>query len=110
METVEVFPVGYKHLVHYVKNVLIIDDLLGGEGNADVFMRMKNGQSYSFTAFTPDNAKSFMLAENENAFVSPGLILVRQLSLEAILDALDACLDFQNEYGIPLTHFGILQK
>lgn len=110
MVTIDVFPDECKYLVAWVKNVLVIDDLLGGDGNADVFMRMKDGQSYSFTAFTPDNAKSLMLEGDESALISPGLILVRRMSLEAILEALEACLRFQQEYGIPLTHFGTLQS
>ena len=73
--------------------------------NYDFSVTLRDGRSFIFTACTPDYVRDFMEREGEISFVESGLLLVREVSLETMLDALEKCLEKEELYG--LEHFGI---
>lgn len=72
--------------------------------NLDIFVSLRNGKTYSFTVFTVSNLVKLMNQNEEKSFVCPDFLIVRELSLDCILDGISTCL----ELGIE--RFGILQK
>jgi hypothetical protein len=82
----------------------------GEAGNEDVFVRLKDGRTFAFTAFTPDDMKELMDQDGTLSFISPGMIVVRQMSEEALCEAIEECLKFESDGSHPLDHFGVLQR
>lgn len=77
---------------------------------ADFLVSLKNGKAYSFLAATPDFIKQTMADENAKSFLSPGLVLVSEISVESILSVVEHWLALAANNYIPLEHFGVLQK
>lgn len=80
------------------------------QGNEDIFVRLKNGLDYAFTACTPENILHIMQRDDLKSFISPGLVIVRSLDMESILDAVEACLRLTLAHGEPLDHYGVRQR
>lgn len=70
--------------------------------NMDVWAELKDGRRFSFTVFTLRNLERHL--GGRHSFVTPGLLVVKELSDEAIIDAITSAA----ELGIE--HFGILQR
>jgi hypothetical protein len=130
MIVLDTFPDRYPRLQHYVMTIEVVahratdelseqaQDLIrdlnilpfGEAGNEDVFVRLKNGRTYAFTVFTPDSVKEYMERDGTLSFISPGMIVVRQMSDEALCEAIEECLRFEQDGSYPLDHFGVLQR
>jgi hypothetical protein len=98
------FPREFPLVQEYVQAVVFPHELASGEENADFFVELKGGDSYSFLACTPDYAKCYMERENERSFISPGLLLVRDIAIDSLLSAVEECLATGE-----LTRIGVLQ-
>jgi hypothetical protein len=72
------------------------------DDNIDLIVELKDGRSFSFTAFTPANLTRLM--QNKLSFVSPGLLVVNRLIDEALIDAVTDAI----EQGIE--QFGVKQR
>ena len=70
----------------------------------DLWITLKDGRVFGFQASTPEYLRYYMDRERELSFVSSGLIVVSEMSLEAILHAIEECLSKAEYYG--LEHFG----
>jgi hypothetical protein len=73
--------------------------------NTDFFVRLKTGATYLFVACTPDFAADHMARERENAYIETGLVLVREMTIDCLLAAIEACL-FIGE----VDRFGVRQQ
>jgi hypothetical protein len=109
MKTLKEFPPEYQYVNFYVDRIDIPNLYFGTRGNDDFFVHLKDGNSYSFTAFTPDNIKQLMEQDNLKSFISPGLVLVQNINLESILDAIEECLKLSKHNKSGLDRFGVLQ-
>lgn len=76
-----------------------VDDL--ADGNLDVWADLKDGRRFGFTVFTPRNVERLMA--RRRSFVSPGMLLVRDLTDDAILDAV------QEAAALGIEAFGVQQ-
>lgn len=108
METITTFPAEYQLTNHYVQ-AIVFPHALEGE-NADFFVNLKDGRAYSFTAFTPANIMEIMRCNDLHFLLSPGTLIVEKIDVETILSVVEACLAFEVRGGIPLDHYGILQR
>jgi hypothetical protein len=119
MQSISSFPPGYPLVDQCVRAIVLPHNLsedleavgvaseqcpATDSGNADFFVETKGGETYSFLACMPDFVECYMERENERSFVSPGLLLVRDISLESILAAVEDCL----QQGA-LERLGVLQ-
>ncbi|HST04986.1 MAG TPA: hypothetical protein VLQ48_09640 [Chloroflexia bacterium] len=68
------------------------------------FVTLKDGRAFGFCAWTPELVREYMDERKELSFVNSGLLMVSEISIEAVLDALENCLDQARLYG--LEHFG----
>jgi hypothetical protein len=68
------------------------------------FVTMKDGRGFGFCAWTPELVREYMNDQNEISFVNSGLLMVSEISIEALLHALENCLEEAPLYG--LEHFG----
>ena len=73
------------------------------------FVRLNDGREFAFTAFTQDNIKHLMQQDDQRCFVSPGLVIVRDIDIESILACIEQCLVLSNNY-MTLDHFGVMQR
>jgi hypothetical protein len=73
-------------------------------GYYDFFVTLRDGRCFGFSAHTPEHLRQSMDDEHELSFVTSGLVVVSEITVEAILDALEKCLDKGGLYG--LEHFG----
>jgi hypothetical protein len=130
MIAIDTFPDRCPRLQHHVMTIQVVahrttdelseqaQDLIrelnilpfGEAGNEDIFVRLKDGRTYAFTAFTPDSMKEFMEQDGKFCFISPGMIVVRQMSDEALCEAIEECLRYEQDGSYPLDHFGVLQR
>jgi hypothetical protein len=70
------------------------------DGNVDLMVELTNGQRFSFTAFTMANLTRLM--QGRLSFVSPGLLVVVNLTDEALIDAVeDAIEQGIEQFGVP---------
>jgi hypothetical protein len=70
--------------------------------NSDIWVELKNGQTYSFTVFTVRNIDKLMSQTSSLSFVSPGMLIVKTFSDEAIIEAVTQAEELNIE------RFGIL--
>lgn len=110
MKSIVEFQDIYRYTKNHVKSIDFPHELSELDGNADFFVNLKNGNSYSFTAFTTDNIKELMHKDDLLCFTAPGLIIVRSITIQAILKAVEECLIHSFEGGIAIDHYGILQR
>ena len=81
---------------------VVADSLPGGDGNVDLWAHLRDGRTFAFTAFTVADVQRLM--GDDRSFVSPGMLLVAELSEAAILDAV------VNAAQLGIEHFGVLQR
>lgn len=72
------------------------------EDNIDLLVDLKDGRTFSFTAFTPANLTRLM--QGKLSFVSPGLLMVHRLTDEALIDAV------ANAIAQGIEQFGVAQR
>lgn len=68
------------------------------------FVTLKDGREFGFCAWTPELVREYMEKQKEISFVNSGLLMVSEISIEALLDGLENCLEQAPLYG--LEHFG----
>jgi hypothetical protein len=69
------------------------------DGNIDLLVELEDGRAFTFTAFTPANLAR--LLGDRLSFVSPGLLVVRCLSDEALRAAVaDAVVQGIEQFGV----------
>jgi hypothetical protein len=85
-----------------IRQVIVVTEPEARDDNIDVWADLADGRRFSFTIFTLGDLTRRLAGRR--AFVSPGMLIVAELSDDAIVEAVcDAAL-----HGIE--HFGILQK
>jgi hypothetical protein len=85
-----------------IRQVTIVTEPEGRDDNIDVWADLGDGRRFSFTIFTLRNLERLLVGRR--TFVCPGMLIVKELSDAAIVEAIcDAA-----SQGIE--HFGILQK
>lgn len=109
MEAINDFWPHHHYLNTYAKAVVFPHDISEDDGNADFFITLKDGSTYSFTAFTPENMRAYMQQEQTNFFMAPGMIIVHTINAVCILEAVEECLKRAVTGNNPLTHYGVLQ-
>jgi len=72
------------------------------DDNIDLLVELKDGRRFSFTVFTLSNLER--LLQGRLSFVTPGLLIVRRLTDESLIDAVGDAI----EQGIE--GFGIAQR
>lgn len=73
--------------------------------NTDVTVHLTDGRSYAFTAYTPLNLMSMMDREEINHFLSPDMLVLREISEQNIRDAVSEMLEDDE-----IDRYGILQE
>lgn len=68
------------------------------------FVTLKDGRGFGFCAWTPELVREYMDEQKDISFVNSGLLMVSEISIEALLDTLENCLEQARLYG--LEHFG----
>ncbi len=125
MTTITSFPARFGHINKQVDTLNLIhalspDDLdletqsllelLVAEGanvdyrSCDFYIILKDGSCFGFSACTPEYLRDMMERSGTLSFVEAGLLLVSEMTLEAILTALEEALSSAHYYG--LEHFG----
>jgi len=85
-----------------IASLLVADDLASPQGSSlDVMVRLRDGRRFGFTLFTLDHLRHQL--DQALSFVSPGMLVVKHFSDEAILDAVRSAM----RQGID--RFGVLQ-
>ena len=72
--------------------------------NTDVTVHLTDGRSYAFTAYTPLNLMSMMDQEKIGYFLSPDMLVVREISEANVRDAVQEMLEDEE-----IERYGILQ-
>jgi hypothetical protein len=70
----------------------------------DIWITLKDGRVFGFQPATPEYLREYMERERELAFVSSGLLVISEMTEEAILNAIEQC--FSQAPQFPLEHFG----
>jgi hypothetical protein len=124
MTTITEFPPKYPLTREHVIEIEIIGHLTREEweadpyydpdmspcfDNFDFFVRLKDGRVYGFEASLPEFIREYMERENEDSFLSPGLVIIRNLSRESMMDAVERVLHQGLGFGYELEHYGVLQ-
>jgi hypothetical protein len=109
MNDITSFPREYVYLNEYVEKINLPNKNFGDGENDDFFVLLKDGRLYSFTAFTTKNIEEIMERDNLKSFISPGLIIVKTVDIDSIMEGIDECLKQSTHKGGRLDHFGILQ-
>ncbi len=82
------------------------DDLPGDRNNCvdyryyDFFVTLKDGRGFGFSAYTPEYIRDYLTREVKSAFVDSGLLILREISVDAFLHALEECLEREYLYGL----------
>jgi hypothetical protein len=75
------------------------------EGGAyDFFITLRDGRCFGFSAYTPEFLRDYMEHDHDISFVDSGIVIVRRVTKDAIMDALEKCFYLAKDYGIE--HFG----
>jgi hypothetical protein len=70
----------------------------------DYFVTLKDGRCFGFSACTPEYIRDSLDRSQALSFVESGLVVVAEVTVPALLDALEQCLEKAELYG--LEHFG----
>jgi ABC-type microcin C transport system duplicated ATPase subunit YejF len=85
-----------------IASVLIADELATRQsGTLDVSVRMKDGRRFVLTLFTLEHLRRQL--DSALSFVTPGMLVVKQFSDEAILDAVRSAM------RLDIERLGVLQ-
>jgi hypothetical protein len=124
MTLISTFPPKYALTNEYVQEIEIVGYLTEEEPKADpgytslirqeyrnfdFFVRLRVGRSYAFVASTPEFIREYMERENEESFLSPGLVIVRRINETSVIDAVESWLRLGLHSQLGLEHFGCLQ-
>jgi hypothetical protein len=77
--------------------------------NFDFFVRLRDGRSYAFVASIPEFIREYMERENEDSFLSPGLVIIRGINETSVIDAVESWLRLGLHGELGLEHYGCLQ-
>lgn len=75
----------------------------------DFHVRLRDGRVYAFVASTPEFIREYMERESEDSFLSPGLVIVRDISETSFIDAVERWLYLGLGSHLGLEHYGCLQ-
>lgn len=70
----------------------------------DFYVRLKDGRAFGFSANTPEGLRAQLNRSRALSLVGPGILVVSELTLEALFEALEEALSSAYLYG--LEHFG----
>jgi hypothetical protein len=84
-------------------------DLPNEYRNFDFAVRLREGRSYTFVASIPEFIREYMERENEDSFLSPGLVIVRHINERSVIDAVERWLELGLDSRLGLEHYGCLQ-
>ena len=85
-----------------IASVLIADELAPTQGGSlDIVVRLRDGRRFGFTLFTLEHLRQRL--DQALSFVTPGMLVVKQFSDEAILDAVRSAMRHD------LERLGVLQ-
>lgn len=84
-------------------------DMPGEFRNFDFVVRLRDGRSYTFVASIPEFIREYMERENEDSFLSPGLVIVRHINETSVIDAVERWLELGLHSTLGLEHYGCLQ-
>ncbi|WNG40233.1 hypothetical protein F0U60_45890 [Archangium minus] len=85
-----------------IASVLVADELASNQdGSLDVVVRLQDGRRFGFTLFTLEHLRRQL--DQALSFVSPGMLVVKHFSDEAILDAVRSAMRHD------LERLGVLQ-
>ena len=65
----------------------------------ELWMKMKDGRTFGFMASTPEYLRDYMERENTATFVLLGLLVVREITEDVIMNALERSLSEVATYG-----------
>ena len=117
MRTITTFSEQWHLLYEQVAEVTLISALSPAEHDAEtlaemaelginvdyraceLWMTMKDGRTFGFMASTPEYLRDYMERENQASFVLLGLLIVREMTEESILNALESSLLEAATYG-----------
>ena len=127
MTLITTFPTKYPLTNEYVQEIEIVGYLTQEEAEADpgypplmlqvhqeyrnfdFFVRLRDGRSYAFVASIPEFIREYMERENEDSFLSPGLVIVRRIDETSVMDAVESWLRLGLHSQLGLEHYGCLQ-
>lgn len=110
MPTFSDFAEHYPRLRRWVASVQVPGGLDDPGGNTDFFVTLRDGSTFSFVAFTPENMRFLIDRDGDKSFLAPGMIVVSAITLDCLLDAIERWLP-RDEHGDGLLeHFGVLQS
>ncbi|QRK09591.1 hypothetical protein JQX13_05510 [Archangium violaceum] len=85
-----------------IASILVADELASNQdGSLDVVVRLQDGRRFGFTLFTLEHLRRQL--DRALSFVSPGMIIVKYFSDDAILEAVRAAMSHD------LERLGVLQ-
>lgn len=82
-------------------------ELSEDEVSNEFAVRLKDGRAYWFAAYTPEMVRQIMHESSERCFIQKGIVLVHAITIEAILDAIQECLSYEECGDAVLDHFGV---
>jgi hypothetical protein len=124
MHTITEFPEQYPLTREHVREIEIVGHLTIEEweadpeydpelpvsfGDFDFHVTLKNGNAFAFTASLPEFLREYMERENEDSYLSPGLVLIRRLDVASVLHAVEEWLGLGLGTRLGLEHYGVLQ-
>jgi hypothetical protein len=124
MPSITEFPQQYPLTREHVREIDIIGHLTREEwetdpyydpdlpvsfGSFDFHVRLKDGRAFGFVASLPESVREYMEKENEDSYLSPGLVLIRRPDIESVLYAVEGWLGLGLGTRLGLEHYGVLQ-
>ena len=68
--------------------------------NYDFFVTLKDGRGFGFSAYTPEYIRDYLTKERLISFVDSGIVIVSDISVEALLAGLEKSLEGESTYGL----------
>jgi hypothetical protein len=109
MISIEYFPKRFTFINNLVERLELIEKDFDPQGNTDFFVRLNDGREYAFTAFSIKNIEMIMNRDELGCFIVPGLIIVKNLDIDSIFEAVEQCLRLSENKEDRMSHFGVLQ-
>jgi hypothetical protein len=66
----------------------------------EFFVTLKDGRGFGFAASTPEYLRDYMDKHGERTYVDSGLVIVGEVTVDTILEALEKCLEGEGSYGL----------
>ena len=124
MTRITTFPIQYPLTNEHVQEIEIVGYLTQEDAEADpdydphlhqeyrnfdFFVRLRDSRSYAFVASIPEYIREYMERENEDSFLSPGLVVIRRINETSVIDAVESWLRQGLNSQLGLEHYGCLQ-